>query len=333
MFNNKSGFWRANFEKSYGTPSYKEVESIKTSIVKNKPSIVFLFRLSNAKLILQPEITDLIPKENWVLDLDDIESRAKHRHIKINYRRLGKMTTLSGLSDVIKIRLLESKVFKLFGKVLVCSEGDRELLRKSYPKSNFIVVPNVISEVTPLELNSSAKDVLFVGTLSYSPNEDAVLYFCNEVLPLIHRMTNIPINLKVVGFNPSNKVKALANNNVHVTGGVESVLPYYESAKLAIAPILSGGGTRIKILEAMAYQRPVVSTTLGAEGLGVKNGEDILLADNPEEFATAIVTLLESEKYCYELATNGCNLVKEKFTQQSLDCIYANLFQGKGLSS
>ncbi|MEI6893699.1 MAG: glycosyltransferase [Colwellia sp.] len=315
----------SNFDKAYGDPDAIELFEIKKIIIEMDPSQVFLFRLTTAKFILENELIGLIAKEHWILDLDDIESRANYRHVKANYRDLGKVTTFKSILDVIKMRRLENTVLKLFGKVLICSSDDQVLLNKRFKNNNFFVVPNVMNDVEPLSFGEHQKDILFVGTLSYAPNEQAVMYFCNDILPLINNKLAVSVSVKIVGFNPSEKVLSLANEYVNITGGVDSVEPYYTAAKLVVAPILSGGGTRIKILEAMAFQRAVVSTTIGAEGLGITHGHNILLADNPEAFANSVLKLLESEQYTIKLAINGLNQVKENFTLHTLDCIYSQL--------
>ncbi|PKI15778.1 glycosyltransferase [Colwellia sp. 12G3] len=315
----------SNFDAAYCAPSAMELCEIKEIIIKMEPALIFLFRLSTAKFILEKSLTELVSKEQWILDLDDIESRANYRHVKANYRDLGKVTTFKSILDVIKMRTLENNVLKRFGKVLICSYDDQALLNKRFNKKSFFVVPNVISDVEPLSFGDHQKDILFVGTLSYSPNEQAALYFCNEILPLINNQLEVPASVRIVGFNPSEKILALSNEYVEVTGGVDSVKPYYRTAKIVVAPILSGGGTRIKILEAMAYQRAVVSSTIGAEGLGVKDGVNILLADNAETFACSVLKLIKSTQESEKISFNGLTLIEQKFTQNRLDDIYSRL--------
>jgi len=316
----------SNFDKSYGKTNESEVLEIKKILLNTEPTHIFLFRLTTAKFILEKTLTDLVALERWILDLDDIESRANYRHVKANYSDLGILTTFRSILDVIKMRLLENNVLKRFGKVLICSYDDQYTLNHRFKSKHFFVVPNVMGRVEPLSFGNHQTEILFVGTLSYSPNEQAVLYFCNDILPMINKQSDKPVSVKIVGFNPSDKVLALANEFVEVTGGVDSVTPYYNTAKVVIAPILSGGGTRIKILEAMAYQRAVVSTTIGAEGLGVTHGINILIADHPKSFATSVLSLVRTEEITTNISTQGVKHVEELFTQDALDSIYSQLF-------
>lgn len=144
-----------------------------------------------------------------------------------------------------------------------------------------------------LEPAGASKDLLFVGALGYSPNADAVRYFANEVLPLI-QAREPAARLIVVGKHAGPDLKALAaSGRLELHESVPDVTPYYRRAALAIVPLRAGGGTRLKILEAMALGRPVVSTPVGCEGLAVEDGRELLIAaDGPAAFADATVRLL-----------------------------------------
>ena len=148
--------------------------------------------------------------------------------------------------------------------------------------------------------------LLFIGTMTYGPNEDAAIYFCKEILPALKEKFPGMVELLIVGRGPSPAVSALGKDPaVKVTGGVDSVEPYYEKAHVVIAPIRFGGGTRIKILEALAFGRPVVSTTIGAEGLDLKPSRDILIADTPEDFALACIQLAFDDELRQRIAESG----------------------------
>src|SRR6185437_13822916 len=135
---------------------------------------------------------------------------------------------------------------------------------------------------------------VFVGSMDWMPNSEGILWFVREVLPVIRR--RLPeCSLTVVGRKPSEEILQLANDDPHitVTGTVPDVRPYLWQSSVSIVPLRIGGGTRLKIYEAMAARSPVVSTTIGAEGLTVSDGEDIRLADTSESFARICVELLE----------------------------------------
>ena len=134
--------------------------------------------------------------------------------------------------------------------------------------------------------------LLFTGTMSYEPNATGIIWFVKNGFPIILKKFPI-VSINVVGTDPIPEVKELNSQNVHIRGRVPDVRPYFESAEIYIAPILTGGGTRLKILEAAACGKAIVSTTLGAEGIDLKADEEIIIADSTKDFAEAICGLLE----------------------------------------
>jgi glycosyltransferase involved in cell wall biosynthesis len=145
------------------------------------------------------------------------------------------------------------------------------------------------------------------------PNEDGILFFAQEILPKIHR--EIPAaRLWVVGRRPTKPVEALAGERFRVTGTVDDIRPYVQRAGVYVVPLRSGSGTRIKIFEAMAMGKAVVSTTVGAEGLPVTHGRDILIADDPAEFAASVVRLLRDPESARRLGSEARKLVESKYS-------------------
>src|SRR5207237_3262310 len=131
--------------------------------------------------------------------------------------------------------------------------------------------------------------LVFTGSMDWLPNEDAMVHFCRETLPLI-RAQEPAVKLSIVGRAPTAAVRKLTEGSViEVTGRVDDVRPYLQQAAVYVVPLRIGGGTRLKIFEAMAMGRAVVSTTVGAEGLAVTDGQHLLLADGPANFARAVV--------------------------------------------
>jgi glycosyltransferase involved in cell wall biosynthesis len=166
-----------------------------------------------------------------------------------------------------------------------------------------------------------------VGALYYLPNADGICHFVEQVLPAVHRMAGAPIALRIVGADPLRRVTELAGNpSVTVHANVSSVAPFYEQASLCIVPLRVGSGTRIKILEAFSYRRPVVSTHLGAEGLAVKDGEHLILADEPEAMARACATLLSDHTMRDQMVGSAYEWVFRNHTvanvEAALDSIY-----------
>ena len=155
--------------------------------------------------------------------------------------------------------------------------------------------------------------------MDWLPNEDGIRYFTEQIMPRIKQA--VPdVTLTVVGRDPYPSLVELSKRDpsVTVTGRVDDVRPYMEEAAVYIVPLRIGGGTRLKIYEAMAMEKPVVSTTIGAEGLPVTNGEEIILADTPESFAAAVVGLLRQESFAAEVGTRAAAKVRAQFGWESV---------------
>jgi glycosyltransferase involved in cell wall biosynthesis len=177
------------------------------------------------------------------------------------------------------------------------------------------LVPNglLVREYIPRLRPVSEPTLLFVGSLNYSANTDAVLYLLRSVLPRLRRRD---ATLSIVGLAPPAVVFEAARHSTlatEVTGYVASVEPYFQRARILVVPLRYGGGTRLKILEAFAYGVPVVSTSVGAEGLGVRHEREVLLADDPVSFAREIDRLLDDDALAAQLATAGRKLVERRF--------------------
>jgi polysaccharide biosynthesis protein PslH len=187
----------------------------------------------------------------------------------------------------------EANVGRLFDKAIVVSAMDMYLLRFLNPSLDISIIPNGVDTqgwvVSPDPVNS---DILFVGSMDYRPNTDAALYFHDRVFPLIRE--RIPgARFWIVGRQPPPEILKLAENPyVVVRADVSDIRSYYGQVAVTVVPLRSGGGTRLKILESMAAGIPVVSTSVGCEGLDLIDGQDILIADDPQSFADRVVELL-----------------------------------------
>jgi len=166
--------------------------------------------------------------------------------------------------------------------------------------------------------------------MDWAPNSDAALYFCREILPLI--WNEMPdAKFYIVGKNPPESVRSLEKreSRIVVTGAVPDVRPYEERAKVFVVPLRIGGGTRLKILEAMSMSRPVLSTAVGAEGIEAKDGVHLELADRPEDFAARAVALLRDDARCRALGEAGRKFVREnydwKIIGRKADAVYEQI--------
>jgi glycosyltransferase involved in cell wall biosynthesis len=198
--------------------------------------------------------------------------------------------------------------------VVAVSEADANEMRKAYGVSNIAWVPTGVDVeyFTPAARDRSG-DLLFIGSMDWAPNVDGALWFAREVLPLIRR-TRPMCKFAIVGRQPPPEILALAANCIEVTGTVPDIRPYLWGAPVAVVPLRIGGGTRLKIYEAMAARTAVVSTSIGAEGLAIIPGEQIAIADQPQAFAEACVELLENEQRREKMAHSAWQLVMSKFT-------------------
>jgi glycosyltransferase involved in cell wall biosynthesis len=167
--------------------------------------------------------------------------------------------------------------------------------------------------------------VLFFGALNYFPNEDGVLWLLREVWPLVER-SSPAARLKIVGQHPTSGILALRGPRIEIAGKVDDLRPHLASASVCIAPLRIGGGTRFKIVEAMAMSKPVVSTSLGAEGLDVEPGRHLLIGDDAASFAAAVSRVLADPELGAGLGRNGRALVEARYSwdwaARSLEALY-----------
>ncbi len=286
-----------------------------------------------------------------VCDWHNIESELMRRYSEREPslpRQLYARKTAQQLSDV------EEEATHAFDAHVVVSERDGERLRELWSATAVSVIENgvdsahysdgeieaahvawrsqngdEVSRSTPRQ-----KRIVFVGSMDYHANIDGVVAFAREVWPALHER-HPEMLFTIVGRDPSAEVLQLASMpGVEVTGTVDDVRPYYREAILSIVPLKIGGGSRLKILEAMAAGVPVVSTTLGAEGLDVRHGVDIFIADTNEQQSDAITAVIENEGLRRQLRVEGRALVARRYdwtrVGDSLFKVYEELLAARG---
>jgi glycosyltransferase involved in cell wall biosynthesis len=207
-----------------------------------------------------------------------------------------------------------------FDKCITVSTVEEKMLLDLNPKLNITTIPNGVDtqqyHVLPAAPPGNHR-LIFIGNMRYAPGVDAAIYMATEILPIVRQ--SIPdAELWIVGREPAPEVLALASDIVHVKGDVPEVLPYYEMGAVSVVALRSGGGTRLKILEAMALGRPVVSTTIGAEGIDVEDGKHILIGDTRESFAAHTVRLLQDRDLYQHLVKNARDLVVSRYDWDAL---------------
>jgi sugar transferase (PEP-CTERM/EpsH1 system associated) len=253
-----------------------------------------------------------------LLDIDDIESRKMKQLARLSAVSSGKCLKYL---DYMKLKYYEKTVFNQYSCCFVCSERDKELLTAEGLSANIEVIPNGI-DITNNECRESSPNyeniILFLGAMNYEPNEDAAVYFAKRIFPLLKRRVKTA-KFVIAGKDPTDRIRKLHNgNDICVTGYVENVKKLFSECTIFVVPIRAGGGTRIKILEAMSMKKPVVSTSIGCEGIEVLDGEHILKADNPEHFAAQCMDLLFDKHKRDIIAFNARSLVAEKYSWSAI---------------
>ena len=258
-----------------------------------------------------------------VIFTHNVESEIWRRHAETKRSVLSKL--LYGAQHRRMLRY-ERQTLRRFDGVLAVSDADRETLAHLYPdaiRQPVHVVPTGVDtayfspvprDQQPVTRNRQpVPSLIFTGSMDWLPNEDAMLYFCREILPFI-RSEEPLARLTIVGRAPTPAVKKLADAaGIVVTGRVDDVRPYMREASVYVVPLRIGGGTRLKIFEAMAMGKAVVSTTIGAEGLPVTNGTHVMVADDPASFARAVVVLIRDADRRQQLEVAARALVVEKY--------------------
>jgi glycosyltransferase involved in cell wall biosynthesis len=235
---------------------------------------------------------DVAPVAPTVLDLHNVHAAVAERDA----------SKPEDQDEVVRIRKFERAAISRSDVALVVSEVEAAHARALAPGANVRVVSNGVDTTRFARVNGAGRPeaLLFTGTMNYAPNVQAVEWFVRDVLPRIPKCT-----LDIVGANPHERVSCLASLRVRVEGEVPDMRPYYADARVVVVPVLSGGGTRTKILEAAACGKAIVSTSIGAEGLDLCDGREIVIADDPEAFAAAITRLIREPGLCSELGQNA----------------------------
>jgi len=213
-------------------------------------------------------------------------------------------------SQVNCCRRLERTIFSRAIMTIMCSDADAEIGRRFCPDGKFAVIGNGVDTHYFRRSDATARQsqpiVLFTGGFGYDPNSNAVVHFCKHILPLIRRQ--VPDCKFIFAGREAERVLKQLDSRDALIDAVDSpadMRPIFEMAAVFVVPLLSGGGTRLKILEAMSMQLPVVSTTIGAEGLGCQPGEHLLIADSHQEFAHSVISLLRDPQQRRLLGDNA----------------------------
>jgi glycosyltransferase involved in cell wall biosynthesis len=217
-----------------------------------------------------------------------------------------------------RMRRFEGDCGRRFQTIIAVSEKDRHTFAREYGWHHVQAIDTAVDVdyFRPAGMTEQADRVVFVGSLDWLPNQDGVAFFVDRVWPLVRQVKPGAV-FQIVGRNPPRSVRRLQQvDGVEVVGTVPDVRPYLARAAVVVVPLLVGGGTRIKIFEAMAMGKAVVSTTIGAEGLPVTSGNHLLLADSPSDFAQAVIQLLNDGNRRVRLGETASRLVNTHYSTE-----------------
>lgn len=248
-----------------------------------------------------------------VLFTHNVESIIWQRHYEVARNPLWKLLSWH---EWQAMRAAEHKYLLAADHVVAVSQDDRDFFARCSDATKLSVIPTGADTqyFQPVEVPETPSSMVFTGSMDWLPNEDGMVYFVRQVLPLIREQ--LPdASVTIVGRNPSRRIKEFAKENaVQLTGWVEDIRPFLARSAVCIVPLRIGGGTRLKIFEAMSMGKAVVSTGIGAEGLPVQAGEHLVIADDPATFANATVSLLRDPSRRRRLGIAARLLVEEKYS-------------------
>jgi len=240
--------------------------------------------------------------------------------VDVHYIRKYSQSNITKNNDDIEnaniTKDIETKIYNKADVVITVTDDDAKLLRMDCPELKIRIIPN-IHELNYSDSCAHDHSLIFIGGFTHEPNVDAILFFHKQILPLIRQ--SVPdIQLKIVGSAPTAEITALQDKNIIVTGFVSSTSPYLHASKISIAPLRFGAGMKGKIGEAMAHGVPVVTTSVGAQGMGLTNRRDVIVADTPEEFAQAVEELINDIEIYNTIKQNAIIHVSDRYTKKAV---------------
>ncbi len=313
-----AGILSINGHPDYCGASAREAVAAVRRHLSAEPDFVFAHRLAAMCSILQTGITP----SNLMFDLDDVEHRVQERRAFARPWWPGKLLYLA---QSPAIRLGERRAVAAARVVTVCSDLDRAYLGRLGWSNNVAVIPNAVTiQGWPSEIVATPT-MLFLGNLGYAPNADAAERLVRNIWPRVRR-TCPDANLLIAGkWHEKLPSAAIPPPGVTYLGFVPDLDALYSKVRVVCCPVGVGGGTRIKLIEAGAYAKPIVSTSIGAEGLGFVDGVHALIRDDDQSFADACSRLLQSDETCMTLSCAIYKKTKSKFDVSEIESEIAQL--------
>lgn len=300
-------------------------------LINHKSDIIQLEQLDS--FFLTESYFEKLKKRGSKIVLD--EHNIDYIRLKAELDKSNLLKRFLGYLILRNFKNEEIRALKKVDHIFACSEVDKNYFTKYVPKDKVTVVPNGVDcdYFKPTNITKE-NNILFMGLLSYAPNEDSLKYYFGKIHNSVKKQVK-DVKIFIIGKDPPKWLEKLSkkDNNIVITGFVEDVRDYIKNARVCICPLRYGSGTRLKILEYMASGKPVVSTSIGAEGIKVINKKNIFLADTPKEFSKGIINLLKDYKLSRKIGYEGRKFVEnnydwEKIIKEIVN-FYNNLFRGE----
>ncbi|MCG9126489.1 glycosyltransferase [Candidatus Poribacteria bacterium] len=316
------------------SPPTISINTIISSLINKKPITVTRYDISaykqKFKELLNTQSYDVVHYEMLhtaqfhvetdlpsVLSLQNVDSAIWGR---LQQETINPFYKLAYWTQFRAFKQYEATLCPLFNVVTCTSDIDAAEFHQYCSDNRVVVIPNGVdvTHFSPETTSQALAHLIYIGSMDWFPNEDAVTFFSKEVLPIIQK--SVPdVRFTIVGGNPSERILQLAKEEaIEVTGRVPEIKPYFAKATIFVVPLRIGSGTRLKILEALAMGKAVVSTTVGAEGLSLQNREEIIIADEPVNFAEEVVRLLTIPSLRNEIGKNGRKKVEQEYDWRNI---------------
>jgi len=261
-----------------------------------------------------------------VLFQHNVEAMILRRHFEVQTQPI---TRAYFRQQWRRMQEYERDACRRFDYVVAVSENDRDVMAREYGLAQIGYVPTGVDTTyfrSSGRIKAEPAHLVFTGSMDWLPNDDGMWFFVKEILPLVRlKLPNVTIT--IVGRKPFPRMEALHRQDpsITITGRVEDVRPYMERASAYVVPLRIGGGTRLKIFEAMAMEKAIVSTSIGAEGLPINDGLDVLIADTPQAFATAVLRVLTDQSLAERLGANAAAKVRNEYAWDRVADCFVNL--------
>jgi len=295
------------------SPGRLEESSVRAAIVGGAFDLAIVTYVSYAPFT-EPYVArfrSLSPTTEVVIDTVDLHFVRERRHAEL----LGDPAAKAAAE---RTYVAELGAYRDADRLIAITDVERAVLHAELPGARVVTIPNVHELPEQTGLPFAQRDgLLFVGNFWHTPNAEAVVWFCTEVLPLVRR--RVPsVRVQVVGQDPPPGLALVAGPEVQLLGWVPDLAPHLEAAKVSIAPLLHGAGMKGKVGEALAAGLPVVTTSIGAEGMGLVDGQSARIADDPADFADAVVEVLSDPDAWSRLQSGGRAVVRDSYTPEAV---------------